>query len=166
MEQIKQWAVNICITLVVTGVLSMLIPHGSMEKVMKFATSVFFLCCLLLPFFTGLPELKLDTEAAAAADYADIEETMQKQFGMLSKSNIERIVQNILEAEEITAEKIEADIHISEDNSVSINKVCVVLSERDSGRREEVRELLRQQTGLAIEVSGAADEEKDGSANG
>lgn len=56
MEQIKQWAVNICITLVVTGVFSMLIPHGSMEKVMKFATSVFFLCCLLLPFFTGLPE--------------------------------------------------------------------------------------------------------------
>ena len=45
MSEIKQWAVNICITLAATAVFSMLVPNGSMEKVLKFTISLFF--CLL-----------------------------------------------------------------------------------------------------------------------
>ena len=56
MSEIKQWAVNICITLAATAVFSMLVPNGSMEKVLKFTISLFFVCCLLTPFLVGLPQ--------------------------------------------------------------------------------------------------------------
>lgn len=167
MEQIKQWAVNICITLIVTGVFSMLIPQGNMEKVMRFAVSTFFLCCLLLPFFTGLPELEWEWEIETYSAAADpLESTVKEQLQALSERNVERVVREMLENAGITAEKIEADIHISEENSVSISRVTVVLKESAGKSVTEIAGWIKQQTGLDADVTILRDTEKDGEADG
>ena len=69
MSEIKQWAVNICITLAATAVFSMLVPNGSMEKVLKFTISLFFVCCLLTPFLVGLPQIDWEAQTTYQADY-------------------------------------------------------------------------------------------------
>ena len=152
MNEIKKWAVNVCVTLAATGVFSMLIPHGSMEKVMKFAVSVFFLSCLLFPFVTDLPRLQWNALESAGTPYENVQETMNRQFLELSRKRIEHIVRQILDTEGIQPEKIIADIHISEDNSVSINKVTVTLSEKNRLMAGRMRSIIKEQTGIEIET--------------
>ena len=152
MNEIKQWAVNVCVTLAATGIFSMLIPHGNMEKVMKFAVSVFFLSCLLFPFFTGLPELQWNAQESTGVPYENIQETMNRQFLELSRKRIEQIVGQILAAEGIQPEKITADIHISEDNSVSINKVTVTLNGTSRLTADRMRSIIKEQTGIETET--------------
>lgn len=162
MEQLKEWAVNVCITLIATGVFSMLIPQGNMEKVMKFGVSTFFLCCLLLPFFTGMPKLNWKTEVSAYTNTEQIENKMEQQLEQLSKTNIEQVISGLLASEGIQPEKIEADIHISENNSVSINRVTVVLNNKGSSKENKVKGLIQKKTGIDAVVISSGKATKDG----
>jgi len=156
MEQIKEWAVNVCITLIATGVFSMLIPQGSMEKVMRFGVSTFFLCCLILPFWVGMPSFDWETEVSASIRTEELEEGMEEQMKELSRYNIEQVIDRLLSQEEIQAEKIEADIHISEENRVFINSVTVVLAAEQKDKMSKVKEQIKEQLGIEPKVTFSA----------
>ena len=156
MEQIKEWAVNVCITLIATGVFSMLIPQGSMEKVMRFGVSTFFLCCLILPFLFGMPLFDWETEVSASIRTEELEEGMEEQMKELSRYNIEQVINRLLSQEEIQAEKIEADIHISEENRVFINSVTVVLAAEQKDKMSKVKEQIKEQLGIEPKVTFSA----------
>ncbi len=153
MDTIREWAASICITLVATSIFSMLIPHGGMEKVMKFAISAFFISCLLSPFWSGLPNLSWEAEAAIQSDYSGISSQMNEQVIRLSEANLRRVIGEILEENGIKTEKISPQVHISDDGSISISKVMVELAEDENKNVQSVQELIEQETGLEAEVT-------------
>lgn len=153
MNVVREWAVSICITLVATSVFSMLIPHGGMEKVMKFAVSAFFISCLLSPFWSGLPNLNWEAEAAIQTDYGDISSRLNEQVVRLSEANLRRVIGKILEENDIKAEKISPQVHILDDGSISISKVVVELTEDENKNVQSVQELIQRETGLETEVA-------------
>lgn len=153
MDTIREWAASICITLVATSIFSMLIPHGGMEKVMKFAISTFFISCLLSPFWSGLPNLSWEAEAAIQSDYSGISSQMNEQVIRLSEANLRRVIGEILEENGIKTEKISPQVHISDDGSISISKVMVELAEDENKNVQSVQELIEQETGLEAEVT-------------
>lgn len=153
MDTIREWAASICITLVATSIFSMLIPHGGMEKVMKFAVSAFFISCLLSPFWSGLPSLGWEAEAAIQTDYSSISSQLNEQVVRLSEANLRRVISDILDEKGIEAEKITPQVHILDDGSISITKVVVELAGDENKNVQSVQELLEQETGLETEVT-------------
>lgn len=152
MDTIRQWAAVICIVLILTAVLAMLIPHSKSEKVMQFSLGLFFILCLLLPFSKRLPDFDLAAYAADAVDTTRIEEQMREQIIDLSEANLRRVVEQVLEEEGYTAKKIETNINISEDDSISITKIILELDDDDQKNVQSVRGLVEEKLGIETQV--------------
>lgn len=152
METIRQWAVSICITLVATAIFSMLIPKGNMEKVMKFMLSIFFISCLLAPFLGGMPQIDLAAEAAELTNYTAINEQMQDQIRQLSEANLCRAIDEMLQQEGYQAKKVEAEVNILEDDSISITNITVTLEQTEEKNVQRVREFVEKQTAIHTQI--------------
>ena len=149
MSEIKQWAVNICITLAATAVFSMLVPNGSMEKVLKFTISLFFVCCLLTPFLVGLPQI---AQTTYQADYTDLTGKINEQLIKQSEMSICRAVKTILVEEKISYEKISADVNILSDNSIFISKIYIELPVKETKNLQKVRQLVKEECQIETQV--------------
>lgn len=152
MSEIKQWAVNICITLVATAVFSMLVPNGSMEKVLKFTISLFFVSCLLTPFLVGLPQIDWEAQTTYQADYTDLTGKINEQLIKQSEMSVCRVVKTILEKEKISYEKISADVNISSDNSIFISKIYIELPVKETKNLQKVRQLVKEECQIETQV--------------
>ncbi len=149
MEQIRTWAVNLCVTLLVTGIFSMLVPNGNLEKVMKFGISTFFLCCLLLPFVHTVPSLASSVSESVVLPQTDrIEETMAEQLLSLSRYNMQQLVEQTLKRNGIEPKKIAVDVHISESNCVSINRIVVFTDDLQPNQAAEIKKILEKEIGM------------------
>lgn len=153
MAELKQWAVNICITLAATAVFSMLVPNGSMEKVLKFTISIFFVSCLLTPFFVGLPQIDWEAQITYQSDYADLTGKINEQLIKQSEMSVCRVVKSILEEEKISYEKISADVNISSDNSIFISKIYIELPVKETKNIQKVRQLIQEECQIETQVA-------------
>ena len=144
METIKSWATVICITLILTTIFSMLVPKGSMEKIIQFTISMFFIVSFITPFLTKLPSLSLDVEAAATPQTREtqsLEDSMKQKLLELTASNLEVKANGFLEEIWVQAEKIAVLINNETDDRITISKITVWLdkSYRDQASRIEAK---------------------------
>ncbi len=144
METIKSWATVICITLILTTIFSMLVPKGSMEKIIQFTISMFFIVSFITPFLTKLPSLSLDVEAAATPQTREtqsLEDSMKQKLLELTASNLEVKANGFLEEIGVQAEKISVLINNETDDRITISKITVWLdnSYRDQASRIEAK---------------------------
>ncbi len=144
---------NICITLAATAIFSMLVPSGGTEKVLKFTISLFFCCCLLSPFLHGLPQLDWKVQTSVRAENTALTERINEQLLRQSEKNVCRAVGELLDAENISYEKISADVNISSDNSIFISKLFVELPIEETPKLQRVKALLEEQCQTAAEVT-------------
>ncbi len=53
MEMIRSIGASICITIIVTGIFSILVPGKNMEQTIQLAVGLFFLASIVLPIVNG-----------------------------------------------------------------------------------------------------------------
>lgn len=151
MEGITQIAICICISLGATAVYSLLIPGGSMEKLMKLCLSVFFLISLVTPFFNT--QIRLDTvnnyKAAVLPD--DVNNT--NIVMSLAKTNLEEKLTTYLSKKNIKILKAEIFINKNEFDSIDISKVVLTLQNKSD--KEEAIKLTKEylQTESEIQIA-------------
>lgn len=140
MDTIRQIATSICITMVATGIFSMLVPNRSMQKTLKFTISLFFLCCVVIPFVDA--EIEWESLAAGASTDEQVsvsyEEQVNKQLLEMTKSNLSENIRQELERSGIEAENVVVSAHIDEMNSISINEINLVLRSGDAAQAEKI----------------------------
>lgn len=151
MELIKNYALSLCMTLIAAGIFSMLIPGKSMEKVLKFAISLFFLSCLALPVLKGDVTFSFSDDDLPKWDTGYQEELEQKSdesFLKLCETNIAHELRLLLELKEVQSEKIEIDIHIDEDRNITINKCDIYLAKNQDISVGDLSFYLQKETGI------------------
>ena len=81
------------------------------------------------------------------ADYSYAKEIYRKELAEKAADNISNILYSQIEAECIDIEKVEADINISENGSIDINRIII-----SSADPESAADLIRKSLGQETEV--------------
>ncbi|MFZ2538293.1 MAG: stage III sporulation protein AF [Oscillospiraceae bacterium] len=153
MEGIRLIGISICITTVVTSIFSMLTPNTKLDKVLKFAISLFFLTSIVSPFVNNKLDFRIDiSDITQTPQTRELSQSIENQFVSIAKSNIENTVGNLLLRENISSKKIEVLININEDNSISINKLMVYINKSDEKRKQDIEKIVKEGAGFAPQV--------------
>lgn len=149
MEAIRNIGISICISMVVTSIFSMLVPDTKMDKVLKFAISLFFLTSIISPFMTNKITFTMDfSEVAKVEAHSNLIDTSNKQFSELAATNLERSITKILISEGIAVQKIVVTINKSGTADISISKLIIYLDGTNDDRLGDIENIVKREVGI------------------
>ena len=154
MSEIKGWAVVICVSAIACSLLDMIVPSGKMEKIVRFVFGVFMICAVINPFETATKGFDIDLKIPNSEIKKDYKfsESMEDIEMRAAECKIKNILEETLGEINIEPQKINISMDINEGNSISINKVEVVLGKENIDRQEEVKSIIKNKLGLNCKV--------------
>lgn len=141
MDYVKSWTFCICITLIISVILSTLAPKGSMGRFYKVIISTFIFLSFLYPLSDfNIADFKLDFDFDS--EYENVVETA-------AKTQIESAVEAVLNENGIPASIVTASVFQSgEELVISSVKISVA----DSYSVDEVKDIVFKELGVVAEV--------------
>lgn len=156
MSAIKQWAFSLCAAMVAAGLVRMLLPKSSMEKLLRMVISVFFLSCLLSPAVLRDPALMVETEAAGREEMSArserVTELAEKQLMDSARSALERLVREKLSQRGINAHEVTINIIAEEENDPRLESVELVLDSDDQEGHGDLCQELGRELGAPVTI--------------
>lgn len=154
MNEIKGWAILVCVSAIACSLLDMIVPSGKMEKIVRFVFGVFMICAVINPFVTATKGFDIDLKIPNSEIKKDYKfsESMEDIEMRAAECKIKNILEETLDEINIEPQKINISMDINEENSISINKVEVVLGKENIDRQEEVKSIIKNKLGLNCKV--------------
>ena len=160
MDEVNRWVFTICCGAALCGVVSVLLPAKSMEKLMGMVLGLFMLCCFLLPVGLELDLAELEPpEAASAMEDAARKTTEHFLADTLSRSQEElrRLAVKELQGFGINEKDIQIYIEADEGDSPEDGDVPrltarIVLPGSAGGMDRELRETLEKKLDVPIRL--------------
>ena len=99
-EIIKEWTMTMCVTAVAGALAGMTAPKAGVGKIFKITLSTFFLCCMIMPFFSARDTISFDF-SNSGTDYQvsddEIDEMLREQTLFNAKNIIESDLNEYIE---------------------------------------------------------------------
>ena len=157
MDLLKSWGITVCLAALAAGIAGIIAPTGKMEKVYKFAVSLFFLCCLLVPLFSlkniTLRSVRLDN--AYNRTNSNMIYTVSEQAIRIARINITDLIISCCRNSGTVPERV--DVKIAYNNGkMSVGSVKVTLKATDDKKCQSVREAIKNKLGLDATISTEA----------
>ncbi|MCH5316398.1 MAG: hypothetical protein J1E05_00355 [Eubacterium sp.] len=141
MDYIKTWTFCICITLIISVILSILAPKGTMGKFYKVIISTFIFLSFLYPLSDfNIADFKLDFDFGS--EYTNVVEDA-------AKVQIENAVETVLDENKVYNSIVSAIVSQNGDE-LTINSVKISVA--DSYSVEEVKDIVFKELGVVAEV--------------
>ncbi len=132
METIRSIGASICITMVVTGIFSILIPGRAMEKTVRMAVGLFFLASIVLPIANGDWDYLFSMRPAQEEILLpDLEKTVEREVIEITQERLCGQAKTLLQAEGIAVKQVSVTVHIDKDNSITITEILIVLPKEE-----------------------------------
>ncbi len=153
MEWIREWATGLCTAGIGCSLLHLLCPSGSMQKLFKTLTAVFFSICLLSPLQT-LPRLfeNMSVEMSAQEPDETMAQKTQEQITALMNEELAKQARQLTEPYGTTVEKVEIKRDTSRTDNIYIEQITVTVDKQDYPIEREVYTVLEQAFGTTVEV--------------
>lgn len=149
METIKAIGFSICITIVVTSIFSMLLPNTKLDKVIKFAISLFFLTGIISPFFSSDLKFHVDIEDVISnQNTTKLDQTFETQFISAAQTNLESSIQRMLKKDGINVIKVEVLINKMNEDNISISKLMVYIDKDTNNSSKKIEEIVKKEVGI------------------
>lgn len=151
MSFIKEWALSVTATILISAVLSVLVPKGSMGKLFKTVIAVFIFTSFIIPF-TSFNASDFDfSNFTFQTDYSsESEAAVKKNYDNMIAAQIEKVLK------ECSANKYDLDIESQIVNyEYSVTKCNIVLYEENM--IETVSRKIEEETGIKANVVFRAD---------
>ncbi len=152
MDNIREWATMMCCAAVGSVFTVFLIPDG---KLKKFAETVVSLVFLLLTV-SLVSDIDLSGIGKEKIDFDFSEDTVNYDLSDFYAENAvsytEKFITDILE--DVCNEKfsVKADIFSDEDNVFVLERITIIIDEKDTLKINEIKTEVRLSTGLVPEV--------------
>ena len=143
MEFVKEWTFTVCITLIVSVLISLLLPSGTIGKYSKIIISLFIFLSLLLPI------TKSDiTFAFPDMDSQSIYENQEEAYSEL----IEAQIKEKLSSAGYTGINISCEISVNSDENseIEIKKLQAYIPDEYS--KEEISKFIYDNLGMNVQV--------------
>lgn len=149
MEAIRSMGVNICITLVITVIFTMLVPSNKLDKILKFSISLFFLASLISPFFNSKLDFHIDMkDVVISSQQKNLNQKADEQFFQMATKNLEVSIEKLLIKKGIKINKIKIFVNNSSDNSIFISKVIVSLNKANEKYESQIKQIIKEEVGV------------------
>lgn len=136
MNTIREIGISICVTAVAAAIFQGLMPKTGLEKTARFILSIFFISCLVVPF-THLDFSSFQDSLTAFQTNDDslnnttVQGIVNQKLSELTKRSISETMRTTLQKNGINPIEIEVETTITEDNSIMINRVIVLIKPED-----------------------------------
>ena len=163
MENVKVFALSVCVSLVVASILSMVIPNIEKNKIIKAVLSAFILSGLILPLKSILdgstsPYSSDYIEATYSQSYEYDENTLQNLENAASAS-LYPIIKSELDKLGITEDFGIKLVICAENEGIKIESVNINVWDLHSIEKEQLQEQIEKNTGLPINIVASESEE-------
>ena len=153
METIKQWALSLLATCIVTAVVGFLVPSGKFEKTLKILTSLF----LIFGFCIPLTKLDINTQAfdetngiKTRIDEKLLEEEIEKEVVQVLENEIKNQITLYLSQRNISFTEIIPEIKIDADQNIEI--ISIIIKLNDMADINIIENFVYQRFGIVPEV--------------
>jgi stage III sporulation protein AF len=154
MNSVKEWSVIICMAALAATLLQSLVPSGSMERMVKFIIGAFVICAIIQPLSRVVPEINTSIRDDSKAVYNNhLKDTVDNQISAAAQESVRNLVTAELNKINIKCKNVDTIMDTNEDNSISINKVVVILAKGYGGDCQKALEHLEKTLGLKTEVT-------------
>lgn len=156
MNIIREIGISICVTAVATAIFQGLMPHSTLEKTARFVLSLFFICCLILPFthydFSDIDSLMAYQSDDAPVDSESLQETVNRNLIEMSEQAVRQTLVSIFEQNEIVPQEITVETNIEENNCISISKIIITVKPEDQAAARSLVPSLTTGEGTIVEI--------------
>ncbi|NCC87225.1 MAG: hypothetical protein EOM05_05090 [Clostridia bacterium] len=165
MDVLRQWAICITVSALVSAVIYAVSPKGNIQKAMKVIISVFFLCAILSPFLSGnVMEFDFETQDYMSnknEQNVELNENINAQMLEISKGMIEEQTQSIFYSNQIYNGQIYADMDIDSSGSIFIKAMTIKLPKKDMIKKAEVIDSVCNRFGIELKIITITETEND-----
>ena len=136
MNTIREIGISICVTAVAAAIFQGLMPKTGLEKNARFILGIFFISCLVVPF-THLDFSSFQDSLTAFQTNDDslnnttVQEIVNQKLSELTKRSISETMRTTFQKNGINPIEIEVETTITENNSIMINRVIVLIKPED-----------------------------------
>lgn len=160
LDGVRSWALTVCFACVIGSVMAMMFPSGSSKKLLRMMISMMILCVIFKPVVSiGSFILRLDEDKFSVSRYRneELEDSVVRNAAEIYSAYITENTRRVLDGSGISYENVAVNMDISEDGSISIGQVEVIVQNEDVEQTEKIRRLLLNYTGQepVITVKGS-----------
>ena len=146
MDNVKTFAVTLCLCCIACSIISLLCSDTRMKKVVSLVMGAFIVCSLLLPLFSltalSADDFRITTDSTGLD--IDSEESYKKAVLDETAKNLVIAADDLLKQEEIRAKNIELAIKLSEDDSIYISKIYIYINKADEQKAEKIKSIIEK----------------------
>lgn len=151
MDFFREWAFSLCFASVIGGILNMMLPSGSNQKIFKTILCMFFLCVIAGPIYeNNLPENIFDFIKNNNLITEDSENEFNKNSLEYIEQRIKEDTTEIIKNEGLEIKDILIKINILENGSIDIDKFVLKLNHAENA--DKLAETIKEKTGLLPEI--------------
>lgn len=148
MESLKNSVIAVCTVSAAICIMESLVSGTRLKNQMKLILNLVLITAAAAPFFKGGFHIDLSEPGSfSSADYGYSQEIYNEELRRQTSYNISSVLLQQIQAAGISCEKIETEINIPEDGSISITKVTL---KTDDFKR--AAEIVRSSLGNETEV--------------
>ncbi|MGN0172787.1 MAG: hypothetical protein ACI39E_08390 [Acutalibacteraceae bacterium] len=153
MDRIREWAIGLCTAGIGCSLLHLLCPSGSLQKLFKTLTAVFFAVCLLSPL-QAIPHLfeNMSIQLSTQEPDGTLAEKTQEQITSLINEKLTEQARQLTAKYGITVKKVEVKRDTSREDNIYIERITVTVDKQDYPIEREVYTVLEQAFGTIVEV--------------
>lgn len=147
METFRMISATACFLGITLSVFGRMYPSEKFGKQMKTIISLIFLISVLKPVVKGelqLPDIS-ETVTASSSYYQSISENTDEYFISAMENNISARLKTTLSENNYFSEEIHTNINISDDNSIFISEVIVLVQNDDCS--DEIKKCITENVG-------------------
>lgn len=154
MESLKAWGMTVCFAALAAGMANIVAPKGNLEKSFRFAVSLFFLCCVLVPVFhLKNVNLNLNLPNASGSVNTEFQKSVDEQKLELSRDNVSSLIRDTCTKQGVTPLSVKADVTMDNKGAIAVNGATVTLKKADMGKKEAVVDAVKNDLGIQITVT-------------
>ena len=152
MDSIKQWAMTICFAALAAGLANIIAPKGNLEKVYKFAVSLFFLCCVLVPLFS-LKGISLNMNLQSVTQQnSNLQKTVDEQKLSETQSSVSALITEVCKKKGVTPLSVTTKAVIDKSGNIAISSAVVKLKKENMVKQTEIVSAVKDELGIDITI--------------
>ncbi|MGN0534055.1 MAG: hypothetical protein ACI4IK_06820 [Eubacterium sp.] len=143
MDFIKQWTLNICLTLIIAVIFSMLSPKGNMGKYFKIVIALFITVSFIYPIAES--NIDLSSEFSSLYGFAQEQENYEDTYKKLIENQIKALLEENGYESCLVSSRLKID-----NEEIMVEEISI--SVPDSYNTEEIKNLIYEKLGFAVQV--------------
>lgn len=140
MDYIKQWTFYVCISVIVSVILSFISPKGNMGNFVKIIISIFVFTSFIIP----LKSFNIDNIKVPNIS------TNYTNSNQIAGEMINNQIKNVLDENNIIGADVDCNLYIDEDNQINVNSIQVAVG--DEYNLEKVEKIIYDNLQLNVSV--------------